>query len=135
MRTTLAVTMSLALIGALPVASAEEEVIPDHSFQDVHDNWKTMLGGRVKIVGGFVAQAGMGDGYAAYVEEGSSDVLDIDTTRAIDPGAVTHLSEVCGNFLTHDKPECRLDLVVTVEKNPNRDVPVLTQPNFVAPIP
>lgn len=114
-------------------AFAEEEVIPDHAFQDVYTHWKGFVGTRIKVVGGFVAQAGMGDGYAAYIEQDSSDVLDIDTSKAIDPGAVTHLSEACGNFLTADKPDCRLDIVVTVEKNPLRDVPVLTQPNFVAP--
>lgn len=122
------VLLALALL--VSPAAAEEETIPSATYREVHDGWKDMIGHRVHITGGILAQAGMGPGYAALIEDASSDVIDIDTSEAIDPERMKRLEQACGAFLTADKKECQLDVVATIDKNPKRDVPVLIAPAF-----
>lgn len=117
----------------LSPALAEEEVIPEHAFQSVYENWKDLLGGRVVVTGGFVAQVGKYEHFAVLTDGKTSAFIEIDTSQAIDPATVKALEDKCESFLTDEIAECRLDVVGTVEKNPNVDFPVLTQPNFVTP--
>lgn len=130
MRTLTIATVLLALVAP---AVAEEEVIPSRTFAEVDAGWRDMIGGRVVVTGGFVAQAGKDKNYGVLTDGKTSAVLEIDTSKAINPDVVKALEEKCSGFFTDDIPECRMDVAVTVTKNPVMDFPILTEPNFVAP--
>lgn len=127
-------TLSTILLAAtlLSPAIAEEEVIPPYTFQQVWENWKDLEGGRIVVTGGYVAQVGTEPNRAVYTD-GTSAVLYIDTSQAINPDIVKDLQGKCHDFRTVEIAECRLDMAVTVARDGN--FPLLTQPNFVVPTP
>lgn len=130
MRTIPALAVLFTLSGP---ALAEEEVIPSHTFAEVYAGWHDMIGGRVFVTGGFVAQAGKDKNYAVLTDGKTSAVLELDTSKAINPDAVKALEAKCSGFFTDEVPECRADVVATILKNPVMDFPILAEPNFIAP--